>query len=133
MPDPPLNVTIVHCRDNSATLIWTPGNENNAQVTNYLVYLNASFYKTNSLSDGSGSLHLATVTGRSPTATLSGLLPWQNYTFYVEAQNRLGRSRRSDPTLVPCSMPPQRPATNPENVCTEDRGPDYFVITWKVR
>ena len=61
------------------------------------------------------------------------LVPWNNYTFHVRAENALGMSERSEFTpFGACTTGPLIPARNPDGVCTESRTPGQLVIVWEV-
>lgn len=57
--------------------------------------------------------------------------PWANYTFRVEAWNKIGKSIPSSHSKV-CTTQPDVPYKNPDNVEGKGTEPNNIVITWTV-
>lgn len=109
-----------------AIVVWTPGNDSNARITEYIVYYNTSFDEQDRFTEG------ARVEGIFTRAKVR-LRPWTNFTFSVQARNSVGLSERSEFTPTICTTPPQKPYRNPKEVCTVNHAADQLVITWEVR
>jgi len=124
-PDPPYDVGLTGCGTLKAIVVWTPGSDNNAPITEYIVYYNTSFDEQDRFTEG------ARVDASRMTAAVR-LRPWTNFTFSVQARNSIGLSERSEFTPTLCTTPPQKPHRNPTDVCTVSRRADQLVITWEV-
>ena len=117
-PEPAANVT-VRCLTMTAEVDWQPGHNGNDEVVSYTVF-------SYSLEAGGRSYEVAA----NSTSTLVPVHPWLNYTFHVEAHNKIGRSETSE--LVYCSTLQAAPMQHPHNVCTETRRSNQLVIVWQV-
>ena len=124
-PEPPYDVGLSECGTLKAVVVWTPGNDSNAPITQYIIYYNTSFDEQDRFTEG------ARVDGRHRKAAVR-LRPWTNFTFSVQARNSVGLSERSEFTPTICTTKPQKPHKNPRNVCTVNRAADQLVITWEV-
>jgi len=124
-PDPPYNIGLTQCGTLKAVVVWTPGNDSNAPITEYIVYYNTTFDEQDRFTEGAR-------VDASRTSAAVRLRPWTNFTFSVQARNAIGLSERSEFTPALCTTPPQRPHRNPTDVCTASRWPDQLVITWEV-
>jgi len=108
-----------------ATVVWTPGSDNNDPILEYIVYYNTSFDEQDRFTEGRR-------VPASRTSAAVRLRPWTNFTFSVQARNSVGVSERSEFTPTLCTTPPYKPYINPTDVCSVSRGADQLVITWKV-
>jgi hypothetical protein len=132
VPDRPYDVRVSSCVSGSAEVTWSPGFDNNAPITAFVVQYNTSHEDSGlsaSLHDG------AIVSGSARAARIRPLTPWTGYSFYVTAENAVGRSERTavGSGSVVCQTPGVRPFRNPRQVCMENRRPGQLVIVWEVR
>jgi len=118
-PQPPVNVTI-RCQATTVDIDWWPGSDGNDEITGYTVY-----YR--SLAAGPASYDIAVA---NTTSAVLPVKPWLNYTFTVQARNKIGRSDGSD--LVHCTTVQTAPFDHPRNVCTQSRLSNHLVIVWQV-
>uniref|UniRef100_A0A669BY53 Neural cell adhesion molecule L1 n=1 Tax=Oreochromis niloticus TaxID=8128 RepID=A0A669BY53_ORENI len=123
-PDPPILLQISDPKDRTVTLSWTPGDDHNGPVTEYVVEFedqrsNESVWKM-----------LARVRENKERAVLS-LWPFMSYRFRVIAINDVGKSDPSKPSGIH-NTPAEAPDNNPEDVKSESIEPNTLVITWKV-
>ncbi|TRY66476.1 hypothetical protein DNTS_005367 [Danionella cerebrum] len=107
-PDPPTQVLMTEPKDRSITLNWTPGEEHNSPVIEYLIEFEETGSERNEWEEHSR------VSGSSHRAFLS-LKPFISYRFRVIAINDIGKT----------------PDRNPEGVCSDSIDPGTLVITWK--
>jgi len=122
-PDPPTNLEMKGCGARAARISWVPGNENNDEIIEFVVFQNTSF-------DDQGHFDKVITKSKGTNNARISVSPWGNYTFHVKARNSLGYSERSNFSTV-CTTPPDKPHTNPGNVCTAtDGAPDELIITW---
>uniref|UniRef100_A0A669E305 Neural cell adhesion molecule L1 n=1 Tax=Oreochromis niloticus TaxID=8128 RepID=A0A669E305_ORENI len=110
-------------KDRTVTLSWTPGDDHNGPVTEYVVEFedqrsNESVWKM-----------LARVRENKERAVLS-LWPFMSYRFRVIAINDVGKSDPSKPSGIH-NTPAEAPDNNPEDVKSESIEPNTLVITWK--
>uniref|UniRef100_A0A669C455 Neural cell adhesion molecule L1 n=1 Tax=Oreochromis niloticus TaxID=8128 RepID=A0A669C455_ORENI len=122
-PDPPILLQISDPKDRTVTLSWTPGDDHNGPVTEYVVEFedqrsNESVWKM-----------LARVRENKERAVLS-LWPFMSYRFRVIAINDVGKSDPSKPSGIH-NTPAEAPDNNPEDVKSESIEPNTLVITWK--
>ncbi|KAA0707192.1 Neural cell adhesion molecule L1 [Triplophysa tibetana] len=122
-PDPPTLVQIVDPEDRRVTLSWTPGDDHNSPVLEYLI----EFEEVGS--EGNEWEELSRVLGSKQRAVLP-LMPFISYRFRVIAINEIGKS---DPSMQtdPYHTPAAPPDINPEGVQSDSFEPDTLVITWK--
>ncbi|XP_053377486.1 neuroglian-like isoform X2 [Mercenaria mercenaria] len=107
-PDPPSSVEIERCRDDSATVKWIKGIENNAPVQYFIIQYNTSFYPDQWVS--------AKSVDYTQSIARIDLQPWANYTFRVIATNKIGTGQPSQHTQRVCRTNPDRPNRNPRNL-----------------
>lgn len=122
-PDPPILLQISDPKDRTVTLSWTPGDDHNGPVTEYVVEFedqrsNESVWKM-----------LARVSGNKERAVLS-LWPFMSYRFRIIAINDVGKSDPSKPSGIH-NTPAEAPDNNPKDVKSESIEPNTLVITWK--
>lgn len=123
-PDPPSSVVIERCRDDSATVKWVKGIENNTPVQYFIIQYNTSFYPDQWVSAKS-------VDYTQSIATVD-LKPWGNYTFRVIAANKIGSSSPSLHTQQVCSTKPGRPDKNPRNLRSLGDQRHLLKLQWTV-
>lgn len=123
-PDPPSRVVIDRCRDDSATVKWVKGIENNAPVQYFIIQYNTSFYPDQWVSAKS-------IDYTQSIATVD-LKPWGNYTFRVIAANKIGSSSPSLHTQQVCSTKPDRPDKNPRNLRALGDKRNTLTLQWTV-
>lgn len=125
VPDPPVEVELVQCRDRIAHLQWKLIGENYSPVNQFIIEYNTSF--------DSSHWHVAkTQLPRDRHYQRIALSPWGNYSFRVIAQNAIGYSPPSAITATVCHMPPEVPHHNPKGVCTWNGEPGTLTIHWEV-
>ncbi|XP_067302078.1 neural cell adhesion molecule L1.2 isoform X2 [Pseudorasbora parva] len=122
-PDPPTQIQMTEPKERSVTLSWTPGDNHNSPVLEYLI----EFEETGSerkeweeLTRVSGSIHRTTLP----------LKPFISYRFRIIAINDIGKSNPSKETEA-YSTPAAPPDSNPEGVHSDSIDPGTLVITWK--
>ncbi|XP_073731454.1 neural cell adhesion molecule L1.2 isoform X1 [Misgurnus anguillicaudatus] len=122
-PDPPTQVLMIEPKDRSVTLSWTPGEDHNSPVLEYLI----EFEEVGS--EKSEWEELLRVSGGKRRAVLP-LKPFISYRFRVIAINEVGKS---DPSMRTDAYHTQAapPDINPEGVRSDSIEPDTLVITWK--
>lgn len=121
-PDPPTLLQISNAKDRAATLSWTPGDEHNSPVTEFIVEFEDQEEK--------GEWEkLERVRGTAVNTRLS-LWPHMSYRFRVFAVNEVGKGAPSKPTEV-YEAPAAVPDNNPEDVRSDSTDPDTLVITWE--
>uniref|UniRef100_A0A3Q2V3U6 Neural cell adhesion molecule L1 n=1 Tax=Haplochromis burtoni TaxID=8153 RepID=A0A3Q2V3U6_HAPBU len=122
-PDPPILLQISDPKDRTVTLSWTPGDDHNGPVTEYVVEFedhrsNESVWKM-----------LARVSGNKERAVLS-LWPFMSYRFRIIAINDVGKSDPSKPSGIYNTLA-EAPDNNPKDVKSESIEPNTLVISWK--
>ncbi|XP_050953349.1 neural cell adhesion molecule L1.2 isoform X1 [Labeo rohita] len=122
-PDPPTQIQMTEPKDRSLTLSWTPGNDHNSPVLEYLIEFEETEYERKEWEE------LTRVPGNNQRTTLS-LKPFLSYRFRVIAINDIGKSDPSMYTDV-FSTPAAAPDSNPEGVRSDSINPGILVITWK--
>jgi len=130
-PDRPTDVRLTSCSSGSAEVTWSPGSENNSPIVAYIVHYNTSHDDPTLTSPPHEG---ATVSGSARYARIRPLTPWTGYSFYVTAENAVGRSDRSPVGggSVVCRTPGFRPSRSPRRVCTENRRPGQLAVVWEV-
>ncbi|KAL2104146.1 hypothetical protein ACEWY4_001014 [Coilia grayii] len=123
VPEAPENLVLTEKRGRSVRLKWTPGDDHNSPITEYVLE-----YEEDHWTPGKW-WPLERVPGNHVAAllTLQGHI---NYRFRVSALNNVGRG--------PPSMPTERyktqatePDRNPENIKIEGHLPNQMDITWE--
>ncbi|CAJ1085237.1 neural cell adhesion molecule L1.2 isoform X1 [Xyrichtys novacula] len=122
-PDPPGLLQITDPKHRAVTLSWTPGDDHNSPVLEYVIE-----FEDQSLKD-SGWEELKRVSGNKERASLS-LWPYMSYRFRVIAINDVGKSAPSKPSEIH-NTADEAPDNNPEGVRSESTDPDTLVISWK--
>ncbi|KAM7404693.1 hypothetical protein PAMP_012017 [Pampus punctatissimus] len=122
-PDPPVLLQITDPRHRAVTLRWTPGDDHNSPVQEYVVEFEDEG------SPEKGWEELKRVTGNKEHTSLP-LWPNMSYRFRVIAINDVGKSDPSKPSEIH-NTPAAAPDNNPEDVRSESADPDTLVITWK--
>uniref|UniRef100_A0A671TAB3 Neural cell adhesion molecule L1 n=1 Tax=Sinocyclocheilus anshuiensis TaxID=1608454 RepID=A0A671TAB3_9TELE len=122
-PDSPTQIQMTEPKDRSVTLSWTPGDDHNSPVLEYLIEFEETEYERKEWEE------LSRVPGNNQRTTLS-LKPFLSYRFRVIAINDIGKSDPSMYTDV-FSIPAAPPDSNPEGVRSDSIDPGNLVITWK--
>lgn len=122
-PDPPVLLQITDPRHRAVTLSWTPGDDHNSPVLEYVVEFEDQELKE------SGWEELKRVNGNKKHASLS-LWPYMSYRFRVIAINDVGKSDPSKPSEIHNTLA-EAPDNNPEDVKSESGDPHTLVITWQ--
>uniref|UniRef100_A0A8C5H5Z8 Uncharacterized protein n=1 Tax=Gouania willdenowi TaxID=441366 RepID=A0A8C5H5Z8_GOUWI len=122
-PDPPTLLQFSNFKYRSLTLSWTPGDDNNSPVLEYVVEFEDQGSKER------GWEELKRVGGNQERVTLS-LWPYISYRFRVIAINDLGKSEPSKASEIH-NTPAEAPDNNPEDVRSESVDPGTLVITWQ--
>ncbi|KAI4823711.1 hypothetical protein KUCAC02_012284 [Chaenocephalus aceratus] len=122
-PDPPELLQITEPKRRSVTLSWTPGDEHNSPVLEYVVEFEDQGSKE------SGWEELKRVIGKKSRTNLP-LWPYMSYRFRVIAINYVGKSGPSEPSEIHNTFA-EAPDNNPADVRSESIDPDTLVITWE--
>lgn len=122
-PDPPSLLQIADPKHLSITLSWTPGNDHNSEVQEFVVEFEDQGSKEK------GWEELKRVQGDVERATLP-LWAYMSYRFRVIAINDVGKSDPSKPSPTH-STPAQAPDSNPEDVRSESGDPGTLLVTWQ--
>ncbi|XP_068588755.1 neural cell adhesion molecule L1.2 isoform X1 [Cebidichthys violaceus] len=122
-PDPPVLLQITDPKHRAVTLSWTPGDDHNSAVLEYVVEFEDQGLKER------GWEELTRVTGNKQSASLP-LWPYMSYRFRVIAINYVGKSSSSKPSEIH-NTPAEAPDNNPEDVRSESKDPDTLFITWE--
>ncbi|XP_048035111.1 neural cell adhesion molecule L1.2 isoform X3 [Megalobrama amblycephala] len=122
-PDPPTQIQMTEPKERSVTLSWTPGEDHNSPVLEYLI----EFEETGS--ERKEWEELSRVSGSIQRTTLP-LKPFISYRFRIIAINDIGKSDPSKETEA-YSTPAAPPDSNPEGVRSDSIDPGTLVITWK--
>ncbi|XP_029291136.1 neural cell adhesion molecule L1.2 isoform X2 [Cottoperca gobio] len=122
-PDPPVLLQMTDPKRRSVTLSWTPGDDHNSPVLEYVVEFEDQGSKER------GWEELKRVAGTKKRASLP-LWSYMSYRFRVIAINYVGKSIPSKPTEIH-NTPAEVPDNNPEDVRSESKDPDTLVITWE--
>ncbi|XP_054636541.1 neural cell adhesion molecule L1.2 isoform X2 [Dunckerocampus dactyliophorus] len=124
-PDPPVLLQLTQPKQRTVTLSWTPGDEHNSPVIEYVIEFEDQVSKSNE----KGWEELSRVPGNTERASLS-LWPYMSYRFRVIAINEVGKSAPSKVSEI-YSTAAEAPDNNPEDVRSESIDPDTLVITWE--
>lgn len=122
-PGPPTTLQLSDPRGRNVTLSWTPGDDHNSPVLEYVVEFE------DQSTAGVGWEELTRVGGDKNSSVLT-LWPYMSYHFRVIAINDLGMSDPSAPSDLH-STPAQVPDDNPEDVRSESIHPETLLITWE--
>uniref|UniRef100_A0A672Z044 L1 cell adhesion molecule, paralog a n=1 Tax=Sphaeramia orbicularis TaxID=375764 RepID=A0A672Z044_9TELE len=107
----------------SITLSWTPGDDHNSPVLEYVVEFEDQGSKDR------GWEELKRVGGNKESVRLT-LWPYISYRFRIIAINDVGKSNPSKPSEIH-NTPAEAPDNNPEDVRSDSADPDALVITWE--
>ena len=94
-PNPPNNLLITSCYNLTTELTWTPGSDNNASITHYLVE------QEDASKPNVFEFHTK-VDNVNVTKVVLKLTPWAVLRFRMRAVNNVGPSRPSLPTTASC-------------------------------
>ncbi|XP_035863773.1 neural cell adhesion molecule L1.2 isoform X2 [Sander lucioperca] len=122
-PDPPVLLQITDPKHRAVTLSWTPGDDHNSPVLEYVVEFEDQGSKER------GWEELKRVMGNKERASLP-LWPYMSYRFRVIAINYVGKSDPSRPSEIH-NTPAEAPDNNPKDVRSVSEDPDTLVITWE--
>lgn len=163
LPDPPTDVRLKSCSSTSAEITWTPQSDNNSPTWSFFVLYNTTHDdddddsghngggldtgtqpSTSSSSSSSADnqehrrRHVGARVdgGNASSAVVRPLTPWTGYSFYVVAENEVGRSWPPAPVggsrPVVCRTPGTRPTRSPRRVCTDSQLPGQLAVVWEV-
>ncbi|XP_044066815.1 neural cell adhesion molecule L1.2 isoform X2 [Siniperca chuatsi] len=122
-PDPPFLLQITEPKRRAVTLSWTPGDDHNSPVLEYVVEFEDQSSKER------GWEELKRERANKMRAVLH-LQPYMSYRFRVIAINDVGKSDPSKPSEIH-NTPAEVPDNNPEDVRSESTDPDTLVIAWE--
>ncbi|XP_068181177.1 neural cell adhesion molecule L1.2 isoform X1 [Antennarius striatus] len=122
-PDPPALLQITEAKHRAVTLTWTPGDDHNSPVLEYVIEFEDQGSKEKSWEE------LKRVGGNKKRANLH-LWPYMSYHFRVIAINDVGKSDPSKPSDIH-NTDAEAPDNNPEDVRSESAEPDTLVINWE--
>ncbi|XP_062282916.1 neural cell adhesion molecule L1.2 [Scomber scombrus] len=122
-PDPPALLQITEPKHRAVTLSWSPGDDHNNPVLEYVIEFEDQGSKERGLEE------LMKVPGNKERVTLP-LRPYMSYRFRVIARNDVGKSNPSKPSEI-YNTTAEAPDNNPEDVRSDSTDPDNLVITWK--
>uniref|UniRef100_A0A8C5QWL9 Neural cell adhesion molecule L1 n=1 Tax=Leptobrachium leishanense TaxID=445787 RepID=A0A8C5QWL9_9ANUR len=123
IPEPPYDLEFVHENDFAITLSWTPGDENNSPIEEFVIEFEEDRFEP-------GVWHeLKRVDGDEISTSLD-LSPHVNYQFRVKAVNEIGPSNGSKASDR-FQTPPAAPTKNPREVKGEGTEPNNMYISWK--
>jgi len=129
-PEQPLDAVLSACQQTFAFVTWSPGADNNAPITGFIVYYVTSH---DSAAVGSNGPHLGARVGAADVSARVKLAPWTEYWFSVAAVNDVGISQRAEAAAEqPCKTESGPPTRSPKRVCTNSQRPDQLVIVWEV-
>ncbi|XP_051516368.1 neural cell adhesion molecule L1.1 [Myxocyprinus asiaticus] len=123
-PGSPHSLELSEKTDRSVTLSWTPGDENNSPVSEFVIEIKKEQYGE------AGRWEEFERVPHDIKHLEIHLQPYCTYHFRARAVNDIGTSEPS-PSSESYSTPAAKPDMNPENVTTVSTDPDSMVITWK--
>uniref|UniRef100_A0A8C2HCW9 Neural cell adhesion molecule L1 n=1 Tax=Cyprinus carpio TaxID=7962 RepID=A0A8C2HCW9_CYPCA len=117
-PDPPTQIQMTEPKERSVTLSWTPGDDHNSPVLEYLIEFEETEYERKEWEE------LSRVSGNRQRTTLS-LKPFLSYRFRVIAINDIGKS---DPSMYTDVI--STPAA--QNIVRSFNGPGFeYKVMWR--
>ncbi|XP_068454677.1 neural cell adhesion molecule L1.2 isoform X2 [Clinocottus analis] len=122
-PDPPVLLQILDPKHRSVTLSWTPGDDHNSAVLEYIIEFEDQG------SQERGWEELKRVAGNKTRASLP-LWPYMSYRFRIIAINYVGKSISSKPSEIH-NTAADAPDINPEDVRSESKDPETLYISWE--
>ncbi|XP_074537445.1 neural cell adhesion molecule L1.2 isoform X2 [Halichoeres trimaculatus] len=122
-PDPPGALQITDAKHRAVTLSWTPGDDHNSPVLEFVVEFEDQRAKER------GWEELKRVSGNKKHASLP-LWPYMSYRFRVIAINDVGKSNPSKPSEIHNTVA-EAPDNNPEDVRSESADPGTLLISWE--
>ncbi|XP_035377562.1 neuronal cell adhesion molecule a isoform X15 [Electrophorus electricus] len=122
-PDPPRDLELTDQRERSVQLTWTPGDEHNSRIQEFLIQYEDSLHEP-------GTWNNLTVVAGTSTTVLLDLSPYVYYSFRVLALNNVGLSDPSHPSSQYRTNPAQ-PDENPSDVEVAGTEPNNMVISWR--
>ncbi|TRY93016.1 hypothetical protein DNTS_030084, partial [Danionella cerebrum] len=121
-PDPPTDLELTDQRERSVRLTWTPGDEHNSPIKQFLIQYEDSLHEPGVW------VNMTEVPGTSTTAELE-LSPYVYYSFRVLALNDVGLSEPSTQSRQ-YRTSPSKPDVNPAAVRVFGTSPDSLTISW---
>ena len=134
VPDKPYNILLKPCTFASTTISWNSGSSNHVPVNYFLLHYNASRL-----------LCLKTFCSKSQTTFTPLKIPayqqsimlklksFYNYSFVLEAHNRIGSSSLALVTNKDqlCNVPADMPSRNPSKLCGGSGLNGNLKVTWE--
>ncbi|XP_051804945.1 neural cell adhesion molecule L1.2 isoform X3 [Acanthochromis polyacanthus] len=122
-PDPPVLLQLSDPKHRGVTLSWTPGDDHNSPVQEYVVEFEDQSSKERDWEE------LKRVPGDQESVALT-LWPYMSYRFRVVAINDVNKSNPSKPSEIHNTVA-EAPDNNPSDIRSESGDPDTLVIAWK--
>ncbi|XP_030378396.1 neuroglian [Scaptodrosophila lebanonensis] len=122
VPNAPIIKKPINCRGDKAEISWEPQGDNRSPILHYTIQFNTSFTPAS----------WDTAYEKVPSTDLSFVVqmsPWANYTYRVIAFNKIGPSPPSGHSDA-CTVQPDVPYKNPDNVVGQGTEPNNLVISW---
>ncbi|XP_073810560.1 neural cell adhesion molecule L1-like protein isoform X8 [Danio rerio] len=123
VPDPPEDVILSEHNGRSVKLQWTPGDDHNSSITEFVLEFEESQHEPGSWRE------MMRVPGNHHSAPLK-LYGHVDYRFRVSAINEVGKGRPSQSTER-YKTPASAPDKNPENIKIEAHLPHEMDINWE--
>lgn len=123
VPDPPEDVILSEHNGRSVKLQWTPGDDHNSSITEFVLEFEESQHEPGSWRE------MMRVPGNHHSALLK-LYGHVDYRFRVSAINEVGKGRPSQSTER-YKTPASAPDKNPENIKIEAHLPHEMDINWE--
>ncbi|XP_056316367.1 neural cell adhesion molecule L1-like protein isoform X2 [Danio aesculapii] len=123
VPDPPEDVILSEHNGRSVKLQWTPGDDHNSSITEFVLEFEESQHEPGSWRE------MMRVPGNHHSALLK-LYGHVDYCFRVSAINEVGKGRPSQSTER-YKTPASAPDKNPENIKIEAHLPHEMDINWE--
>lgn len=121
VPNPP-KLTGLRCNSRDAVISWEPLGDQRSPILHYTIQYNTSF------TPDTWTVAFTKVPATDFTYNV-GMSPWANYTFRVIAFNKIGPSLPSGHSEE-CTVQPDVPFKNPDDVKGEGTTPNNLVISW---